>query len=67
MRSTAAGFASWPALKNHIEGVNLPAFVAAVEAGDVATVRRLAKAHPEWINHQADFRGSVLYRAVMQQ
>jgi hypothetical protein len=26
-----------------------------------------AKARPDWINHQADFRGSVLHRAVLQR
>jgi ankyrin repeat protein len=30
-------------------------------------VQRLAKARPDWINHQADFRGSVLHRAVLQR
>src|SRR5262245_39025763 len=39
----AYGFSSWPALKNHVEGVNFAAFVAAAEAGNVASVRRLAK------------------------
>jgi ankyrin repeat protein len=63
----AYGFSSWAALKNHVEGVNFQALLAAVEAGDVAAVRRLAKARPDWINHHADFRGSVLHRAVLQR
>ena len=46
----AYGFSSWPALKNHVEGVNFAALLAAVEAGDVAAVRRLAKARPDLIN-----------------
>ena len=36
----AYGFSSWPALKDHVEGVNFAALLAAVEAGDVAAVRR---------------------------
>ena len=46
----AYGFASWTNLKQHVEGVNVAAFCAAVEAGDVATVRRLAKARPELVH-----------------
>lgn len=63
----AYGLASWPALKDHVDGVNLEALLAAVEAGDVAAVRRIAKAHPEWINQEAGFRGSALHRAIMQR
>jgi hypothetical protein len=33
----AYGFSSWIALKNHVEGVDLAAFIAAVEASDLAT------------------------------
>ncbi len=62
----AYGFSCWAALKNHVEGMNFQALLAAVEAGDVAAVRRLAEAPPDWINHHADFRGSVLHRAVLQ-
>jgi ankyrin repeat protein len=47
--------------------VNFQALLAAVDAGDLAAVQRLAKARPDWINHQADFRGSVLHRAVLQR
>ncbi|HVA45888.1 MAG TPA: ankyrin repeat domain-containing protein [Pirellulales bacterium] len=63
----AYGFSSWPALKNHVEGVHFAALFAAAEAGDVAVVRRIAKAHPEWINHQADVRGGALHRAVLRR
>jgi hypothetical protein len=45
----AYGFSSWPALKNHVEGVNFAAFLAAAEAGDVAAVRRLAKTRPDLV------------------
>jgi ankyrin repeat protein len=61
----AYGFASWPALKNHVEGVNVAALIAATEAGDGATVRRLVKARPELINHHDDPRGGALHRAVL--
>jgi hypothetical protein len=63
----AYGFSSWPALKDRVEGVNFQAFLAAVEAGDVADVRRLAKAHPEWVNHHAESRGSALHRAALRR
>jgi len=62
----AYGFASWPALKNHVEGVNLTAFLAAVEAGDVAAVRRIAKARPDLINQHGKF-GSALHLAVVRR
>jgi ankyrin repeat protein len=64
----AYGFSSWPALKNHVEGVNFQALIAAAEAGDVAAVQRLAKARPDLIipNH-AEFRDSALHRAVMRR
>jgi ankyrin repeat protein len=62
----AYGFASWPALKNHVEGVNLAALLAAVEAGDVAAVRRLAKARPDLIDQHGKF-GSALHYAVLRR
>lgn len=61
----AYGFSSWPALKNHVDGVNVAALLAAVEAGDVAAVRRLARARSDLINqHHGEF-GSALHRAVL--
>jgi ankyrin repeat protein len=63
----AYGFSSWPALKEHVEGVNFAAFLAAAQAGDVAAVRRLAKTHPDWINQHAQFGGSALHRAVLRR
>ncbi len=64
----AYGFSSWPALKNHVEGVNFAALLAAAEAGDVAAVRRLAKARPDLLNpHIADFRDGALRRAVLRR
>ena len=63
----AYGFSSWPALKDHVEGVNFAALLAAVEAGDVAAVRRLAKARPDLINHHDESRGGALHRAVLRR
>jgi ankyrin repeat protein len=63
----AYGFWSWPALKNHVEGVNFAAFLAAAEAGDVAAVRRLAKARPNLINQHHGELGSALHRAVLRR
>src|SRR5262249_1766351 len=64
----AYGFASWPALKNHVEGVNFAALLAAAEAGDVAAVRRLAQARPDLLNPRlAEFRDSALHRAVLRR
>jgi ankyrin repeat protein len=64
----AYGFSSWPALKNHVGGVNFAALLAAAEAGDVAAVRRLAKARPDLINpHVAEVRDSALRRAVLRR
>lgn len=64
----AYGFSSWPALKIHVEGVNFEALLAAAEAGDVAAVRRLAKARPDLISpHHAEFRDSALHRAVLRR
>jgi ankyrin repeat protein len=64
----AYGFSSWPALKNHVEGVNFAALIAAAEAGDVAAVRRLAAACPDPLNpHLAEFCDSALQRAVLRR
>jgi ankyrin repeat protein len=60
----AYSFSSWPALKNHVEGADFAAFLAAAEAGDVAAVRRLAKARPDLlVPRSAEFDGA-LRRAV---
>ena len=64
----AYGFSSWAALKNHVEGVNFQALLAAAEAGDVAAVRRLAKARPDLVNpNHAEFCDSALHRAVLSR
>ena len=46
----AYGFSSWTSLKEHVEGINVEAFCAAVKAGDVAAVRKLAKARPDLVS-----------------
>jgi ankyrin repeat protein len=61
------GFSSWPALKNHVEGVNFPALIAAAEAGNAAAVRRLAKTRPDVINQHTSLRDSSLRRAVLSR
>jgi ankyrin repeat protein len=63
----AYGISSWPGLKNHVEGVNFAALLAAAEAGDVAAVRRLAKTRPDLNNHHAGLRDSALRRAVLSR
>ena len=64
----AYGFSSWPALKNHVDGINFAALLAAAEAGDVATVQRLAAARPDLVNPcLAEFRDSALHRAVLRR
>jgi ankyrin repeat protein len=64
----AYGFASWTRLKQHVEGVNAAAFCAAVSAGDVATVRKLAKARPELVHVEAaGFTGLPLHVAVLNR
>lgn len=64
----AYGFASWTKLKQHIDGVNAAAFCAAVNAGDITTVRRLAKARPELVHVEAaGFTGLPLHIAVLNR
>src|SRR5262249_7635968 len=63
----AYGFSSWPALKNHVEGVNIAALIAAAEAGDVAAVRRLGKARPHLINQHHGDSGSALHPALLRR
>jgi len=64
----AYGFASWTKLKHHVEGVNAAVFCAAVTAGDVALVRRLAKARPELVRVEAaGFTGLPLHIAVLNR
>jgi hypothetical protein len=63
----AYGFASWTKLKQHVEGINAAAFCAAVVGGEVAMVRRLAKARPELVHVEAaGFTGLPLHLAVLK-
>ncbi|MEO1983831.1 MAG: ankyrin repeat domain-containing protein, partial [Fuerstiella sp.] len=46
----AYGFRSWTRLKQHVDGMHVRAFCDSADAGDVTTVRKLAKARPELVN-----------------
>lgn len=48
----AYGFSSWTKLKEHVDGIHVEAFCKAVESGDLAALRRLAKARPELVNSE---------------
>jgi ankyrin repeat protein len=64
----AYGFASWTKLKQHVEGATAAVFCAAVQAGDVATVRRLAESRPELVHVEAaGFTGLPLHLAVLNR
>jgi ankyrin repeat protein len=64
----AYGFASWTKLKQHVEGASAAAFCAAVNAGDVGAVRRLAQARPELVHVEAaGFTGLPLHIAVLNR
>lgn len=64
----AYGFASWARIKQNVEGVNATTFCTAVNARDVATVRRLATARPELVEVEADgFTGLPLHIAVLNR
>jgi ankyrin repeat protein len=64
----AYGFSNWPALTNHVEGVNFAELIAAAEAGDVTAVRQLAAARPDPLNPSlAECCNSALRRAVQDR
>jgi ankyrin repeat protein len=65
----AYGFGSWTKLRQHVEGIHAAAFCAAVEAGDVAAVRKLAKARPELVSVEwtGAYWSSALQFAVAQR
>ena len=58
----AHGFASWPKLKAHVEGVTLHRAADAVRAGDLAEVRRLLDARPELVH--VDMAGDDEHRLL---
>lgn len=62
------GFPSWVKLKQHVDGVNNEAFIAAAAAGDVVAVRKLALARPDLVRPDlAEFNDSALHRAVFNR
>ena len=61
------GFRSWTELKHQVEGVKVEAFCTAVEAGDVAAVRKPAKARPELVSISPVGGTSVLHFAVFKR
>ena len=66
----AYGFSSWTKLKQHVEGVNARgASARPSNAGDVATVRRLAKARPDLVQVERgrSSRGLPLHVAVLNR
>jgi ankyrin repeat protein len=65
----AYGFPSWTRLKEHVDGVKAEAFFAAVRAGDVAAVRKLAKARPELLHAEISggSAGFPLHVAVLNR
>lgn len=64
----AHGFSSWPALREHVDGVTYTALLAAVDAGDLNAVLRIAGARPDLVNpDHAELRDSPLHRAVLHR
>lgn len=61
------GFSSWNELKHQIEGVNAERFSSAVEAGDIAAVRKLAKALPELVGTSSVRGTTALHFAVLNR
>lgn len=58
----AYGFSSWPKLKAFVDGANVARLAEAVNAGDLATVRKLVKARPELVG--MDMAGDNEHRAL---
>jgi ankyrin repeat protein len=56
------GFDSWPKLKAFVDGANVGRLAEAVNAGDLATVRKLIKARPELVG--MDMAGDNEHRAL---
>ncbi len=64
----AYGFSSWTKLKDHVEGIDCQAFIAAAEAGDIDAVRQLAESRPELVDaNVAEFHGSALHQVVLKR
>ncbi len=58
----AYGFPSWPKLKAFVDGANVARLADAVNAGDLATVRKLIQARPELVG--MDMAGDNEHRAL---
>jgi ankyrin repeat protein len=56
------GFDSWPQLKAFVDGANVARLAEAVNAGDLATVRKLIKSRPELVG--MDMSGDDEHRAL---
>jgi len=65
----AYGFDSWPKLKAFVDGANVARLAEAVQAGDLATVRKLLKARPELagIDMSANDEHRALHYAVLRR
>ena len=65
----AYGFASWSKLKAFVDGANVAAFAAAVQAGDLARVRSLLHGRPELVgmDRSADDEHRALHYAVLNR
>jgi ankyrin repeat protein len=65
----AYGFASWPKLKAHVDGVTLARLVEAIKTGDLVLARRLLKTRPELANMETAYGNEhrPLHYAVMER
>ncbi len=64
----AYGFSSWTKLKQHVDGLNYQALIAAADGGVGAEVRKLVKARPDLIKPGlAEFNDSAIHRAVLNR
>lgn len=65
----AYGFASWPKIKAHVDGVTFARLVEAIRSGDSASARRLLKARPELADMETAYANEhrPLHYAVMER
>lgn len=65
----AYGFDSWPKLKAFVDGANVARLAEAVNAGDLATVRKLLKSRPELVGMDmaGDNEHRPLHYAVLRR
>ncbi len=65
----AYGFESWPKLKAFVDGATVSRLMAAVRAGDMASVRKMLEARPEIVNMDAsdnDEHRALHYAVLMR-